>query len=442
MDWLIEVATELELDDVSTAVALIDILIRSSVLYVLACFINEKLATHATSNARYRFLAAILLLIGLSPALPSLLGIVFGQTTSFAFVVLLFADNSANSSGSESQAFMFNSVLTTGYCLGALFCLSRLLVALIGLRELRASADFHIEEEDQALLKRVQSEINLHLKIGLAKSSRLQSPVTFGVAHPLVLIPREWDSWSKAEKLAVLRHELAHIKRWDWPINILIGVLVSLNWFNPFIWLLRNKVHNESEYDCDATVLNLGSSKYAYAGQLLTLARTSKSKPQLIQGTASMIEVGELTDRLDAILNYQTRQADSTSWFIKSFLVATLAFASSISFAKAISVENTVLFRDAQLTHTEQPIYNSPNIFNGLEARTRLRFDVDEQGRVIAESIEVLRSSSPDVMVLPVIEALKRFRFEPRIEHGQPVIAADMEYEFTVGGYESSFSRQ
>lgn len=442
MGWLIDYAVELNLSDVRTSVALVDILLRSLLLYWLACFINEKLSIHATSNSRHRFLSVVLLLIGLLPVLPSLIDKFVDPTAVFALVLLLFKESSIESIGSESQFTAPDVVLATVYCLGVLYCLSKLCIALFSLRELRNSANFDLREEDFNLLKQVQSELNVQSAIGLAKSPNLQSPITFGIVKPLILIPEPWHSWSQSEKLTVLRHEIAHVKRQDWVANIIFGVLASLNWFNPFIWLLRTKVHAEAEHDCDVTVLNLGSPKYAYAGQLLSLARGNKSGSALMHGTASMIEVGELTDRIDAILNYRARQTESTSWFIKAILVTTLGFASFVSFGKAVTVEDAAMFREAQLVYTEQPIYVSSKVFNGLEARTRLRFDVDEQGRVIAESIKVLRSSSPDVMVPPTIAAIKQFRFQPRIEHGQAVVAADMEYEFSIGVYESSFNNR
>ncbi len=442
MGWLIDAAVELELRDVSASIMLFDILLRSLLLYSVACFVNGKLAIHATSSSRHGFLTAVLLLMGLLPVLPSLLSMLVDPSAVHALIVLLFVESSSGDVSGVSQYLVADVLLATVYCLGVVYCLSRLMLALFGLRTLRQSADYAMAKEDVALLQQVQAELNVQSRIGLAKSPRLQTPVTFGLVHPQIFIPELWDAWSRSEKLTVLRHELAHVKRSDWLVNIIVGFVVSLNWFNPFIWLLRTKVQAESEHDCDFTVLSLGSPKYAYAGQLLSLARGNSGDPALMQGTASMIDVGELTDRVDAILNYQTRQSQSTNWFVKAIMLATLGCGGFVSFSKAVTVEDASLFRDAQLVYKEQPIYSSPGIFNGMEARTRLRFDVDEQGRVIEASIEVLRSSSPEVMVPPVIEAVKRFRFLPRIEHGQAVVAADMEYEFSVGVYESGFRKQ
>src|SRR5262249_10550659 len=122
----------------------------------------------------------------------------------------------------------------------------------------------------------VSSALKLKRRVRLARSE----PVvlgTWGVLRPRILLPQESETWSDDRIRVVLAHELAHIKRFDWLLQLLAELAVSVYWFNPLFWIVCRRLRSESEHACDDVVVNLGVDPKDYAAHLLELARTLKN---------------------------------------------------------------------------------------------------------------------------------------------------------------------
>ena len=84
--------------------------------------------------------------------------------------------------------------------------------------------------------------------------SRTDSPDllgTWGAVKPEVLLPRESSDWSMDRVRVVLTHELAHIRRHDWLIQIGADAVRTVLWFNPLAWMVCRRLRHESERACD-----------------------------------------------------------------------------------------------------------------------------------------------------------------------------------------------
>src|SRR5207247_8990963 len=82
--------------------------------------------------------------------------------------------------------------------------------------------------------------------------------VTFGVLRPRIILPRDSATWSDDRLNVVLTHELAHIQRFDWLVQMLAEIGRIIYWFNPLFWILCRRLRHESEHACDDAVLNGG----------------------------------------------------------------------------------------------------------------------------------------------------------------------------------------
>jgi len=102
-------------------------------------------------------------------------------------------------------------------------------------------------------------------------------PVTWGVFRPRIILPAGAAEWSSDRRRIVLTHELAHIARQDWPVQICAELVRAFYWFHPLAWIAAARLRQESERACDDSVLNSGLDASDYADQLLELARTLKS---------------------------------------------------------------------------------------------------------------------------------------------------------------------
>lgn len=126
---------------------------------------------------------------------------------------------------------------------------------------------------------------------------------TWGILRPRILLPPDASTWPEDRIQAVLTHELAHVKRLDWAVQILAELARAVYWFNPLFWLLCKRLRLESEHACDDIVLNAGMDPADYAAQLLELARLLKNSGRAWSPVLAMAHPPSLERRFVAMLN-------------------------------------------------------------------------------------------------------------------------------------------
>jgi bla regulator protein blaR1 len=143
-------------------------------------------------------------------------------------------------------------------------------------RRLKNSAE-KISGDWESRLKVLSEGLGLSRVIQLASSLRVSSPVLIGYLNPIILLPAGMVSGLSTDQLeAILLHELAHISRHDYLINILQSIVEIVFFFNPFVWLLSSQVRDDREWCCDDAVVRYANpANYATALQKLEEARTN-----------------------------------------------------------------------------------------------------------------------------------------------------------------------
>jgi beta-lactamase regulating signal transducer with metallopeptidase domain len=127
--------------------------------------------------------------------------------------------------------------------------------------------------------------------------------VTWGFVRPSVLLPEGAQEWPDSRIRIVLGHELAHIRRGDWIVQIASEVIRAAYWFNPLVWIACQRLRLESEQACDDTVLDMGVDGPNYASELVDLARTFNARQRLPLPAAAIARPSSLERRVRAMLN-------------------------------------------------------------------------------------------------------------------------------------------
>lgn len=127
--------------------------------------------------------------------------------------------------------------------------------------------------------------------------------VTWGFAHPKIILPASARDWSHERVRIVLRHELAHVRRGDWVAQLLGELLRAIYWFNPLVWIVCRKLRDESEHACDDAVLKGGIDGSEYAAELLELARTLSAPGGQWLPAPAMARPSSLEGRVRAMLH-------------------------------------------------------------------------------------------------------------------------------------------
>src|SRR6266478_3173361 len=155
---------------------------------------------------------------------------------------------------------------------------------------------------------RTVSEFSQFHKLGrsvrlLQCSSPLAMPLTWGILRPVIVLPSGATLWTEDRCRIVLSHELAHIARHDWLLQICAEVTRCFYWFHPLVWLASARLRQESERASDDAVLRSGIAPSHYASQLLELARTLENSGRAWSTALAIARPSNLERRFAAMLN-------------------------------------------------------------------------------------------------------------------------------------------
>jgi TonB family protein len=135
---------------------------------------------------------------------------------------------------------------------------------------------------------------------------------TWGWHRPRILLPADCESWSDARINVVLSHELAHVARADWSIQLAAECIRAVFWFNPLFWIACARLRRDSELACDMAVVAGGASPNEYASELLDIARTCRPSTSSANAAMSMARLSTLEWRITAMLNTTLARAMGT----------------------------------------------------------------------------------------------------------------------------------
>jgi TonB family protein len=105
---------------------------------------------------------------------------------------------------------------------------------------------------------------------------------TSGLVRPTLLVPRAARAWSAERVSLVLAHELAHVRRADWLIQIAAQIVRAGHWFNPVAWIVCARLRREAEQACDDVVLARGTAGGTYAAELVAIVRELRGAPSRV----------------------------------------------------------------------------------------------------------------------------------------------------------------
>jgi bla regulator protein BlaR1 len=178
--------------------------------------------------------------------------------------------------------------LSVGYIFLLLFLMAKLFIAY---RHVHYIAHKNLLNPPAALdlfASQVSLQLGIPKKIKIWISNHIEVPATIGFIKPVILIPFASLNHLTVHQLeAVILHELSHIKRNDYFINLLISIIETILFFNPFIALFIKIIKSERENCCDDFVLQYRYDPHSYASALLRLEQSRKNNVQLALGAVS-----------------------------------------------------------------------------------------------------------------------------------------------------------
>ncbi len=192
----------------------------------------------------------------------------------------------------------------TLWLVGTLVLLTHLAVGLRRIGRLGRRA-VPLEGETLQVAEAARHQIGLRHRVQFlraADGTAVAVPVTWGVLHPVVLLPTQSSGWSQECLRAALLHEIAHVRRRDWPTQLLARLACTLYWWHPLVWWAARQAREESERACDDLVLNTGMKPADYAQRLVEVVRSMPTGVPARTVAVAMAQPSEVEGRLRAVL--------------------------------------------------------------------------------------------------------------------------------------------
>ncbi len=229
------------------------------------------------------------------------------------------------------------------WLVGTTLLLLRLLIGFTHVQNLRVQQVKPISAEIQALMNKLLAKTQMPATIKLLDSARAAVPMTIGWIKPVVLLPVGMASELTIKQLeAILAHELAHIKRYDYLVNIFQNFIEILFFFHPATWFISGKVRDERENCCDDFAVEICGDSLVLA-KALTQVASYQQQPRLAMAFGAKRQT--FMDRIKRIIGINdTKPMSYGNW--AAVLAMILVVALGITYAQKEIKEDSPTAKD------------------------------------------------------------------------------------------------
>ena len=176
--------------------------------------------------------------------------------------------------------------------------------------------------------------------VEVVEHEAVPGPMTFGVYRPVIVLPPDAREWSDAELRRALMHELEHIQRGDWIMQIVARVVAACYWFHPMVWMAWRRLCLEAERSCDDAVV-MSEERTDYAEQLVTLAQRMSATP--VQPLLGMANRSDLSTRVTAVLDERLRRGRAGFALAAGTVAAAAVVVMTVAPVRAVAREDAVV---------------------------------------------------------------------------------------------------
>ena len=236
--------------------------------------------------------------------------------------------------------------------------------------------------------------------LAVRSSDLISSPLTYGILHPVILLPKKLDRNDQVALKYVLTHEYVHIRRFDAITKILFAAVLCIHWFNPFVWVMYVLANRDMELSCDAWVIRMMGAKNrsSYALMLIKMEERRNGMSAL----CSHFGKNAITERIEAIMKFKKATAVASALALVLVVGATTAFAASSGAWQEFDLEDLNLTEGDIGTETD-----SMKIIDPTSTQAQIK-DTDEmnltEGKVGTESsgMKIIDTSNTQGQIMDI----------------------------------------
>jgi len=185
----------------------------------------------------------------------------------------------------ELASAPYHNTMVVIWVIGVVFFLIRLQGSIFYLQRMKQVGVKPVPTQWQQKVQFLSQRLGIRDQVRIVESKLAEVPMVIGHLKPVILIPVGMiNGLSVAEVEAILTHELAHIKRYDYLVNIVQTVIESLLFFNPAVWWISQTIRKSREHCCDDLAVKYCGDQLVYANALSNLGAWSLKTPALSMG--------------------------------------------------------------------------------------------------------------------------------------------------------------
>jgi bla regulator protein blaR1 len=247
---------------------------------------------------------------------------------------------------------------------GFLILTFRMLGGYFYMQRIKTKQVFEIDQKWLNILLTISEHFGIKKTVGLLESAIVKFPTVIGYFKPVILMPLGSLAEMSVDQVEmILAHELAHIKRSDYLLNLIQSFLEIIYFFNPSVWVISKIIRNEREYACDDMALSINDNSMILAKALLSVHQKESKRPVVAisaLGTKNSIlwRIKRMVQKNNTQTNYPKKLALSFLLIGSLFAISVIACSTTTDTYKSGNEvqESTMSFSSTLPT----PVFNKP----------------------------------------------------------------------------------
>ncbi|MFC2134216.1 M56 family metallopeptidase [Bacteroidota bacterium] len=254
----------------------------------------------------------------------------------------------ASEAGSHFRKHL--TIIVTVWLMGVLMLTLKLIGGFAYSERLKNYKTFPVSEKWNNKFKNLCNKIELSRPVKFAESAIIKAPVAIGYLKPVILLPLGTLTGLPASQIeAILVHELAHIARADYIINILQSIIETIFFYHPAVWWISSTVRKERENCCDDIAVEITGDSFNYAKALVNVQAFGTGEAGLAMAAIGKNE--KLFRRINRMILKQRTPGLGGKLGAASILLVSLFAATLISCSSTSS--DDLMRSHREITHLE-----------------------------------------------------------------------------------------
>ncbi|MFK8010241.1 MAG: M56 family metallopeptidase [Saprospiraceae bacterium] len=225
-------------------------------------------------------------------------------------------------------------LIVTLWLVGMIFFLLRMLGGLAFIQKLKTQQQQALTAEWQTIFEKIHAKFPMKKTVRIVESALAKTPMVVGYLKPVILFPLgAVNQLTQQEVEAVLAHELAHIYRNDYLLNIIQSFIEIIFYYHPAVWWISANIRTERENCCDDIAVKICGSSITYVKALVTLEEIQPA-PNLAMSFSSGSK-NQLLNRVKRILNQPQNKFNIMEKFTATCFLLVALFLFSFSPTKS-----------------------------------------------------------------------------------------------------------